>query len=330
VTFASPSLLLLLLAVPLVAIGYRLLERAREARAQLWSRPQMLPNTVRNPLRRWRFVPALAFMIGLSLLVVGVAKPEHVLPASESGAPTVVLAFDLSSSMGAHDVRPTRIAVARSLALKFLHELPASYRVAVVTFGNTPTVTVAPTLDRLQVIASLPHTALRLEGTAIGDAVNEAVSLAAGGVAEVGSTSHPGAVLLFSDGGQNAGGTTPQQAIVSALVDYVPVDTVAVGTLGGTITQVSRAAGYPVDVDIPVPVIAHTLRTFSDQTDGHFFEASAVEHAPSTLDVVYRGLKPYALPGSHVDDLSSFSAALSVVFIAAAVALSGLLFGRVV
>ena len=328
-TFGSPSLLLLLMAVPFVALAYVLLDRGRADRARLWSRPQLFPNIVRDPRRRWRYVPAFAFMLGLALLVVGVARPERVLPASESGAPTVVLTFDLSSSMNAGDVRPNREAVARSIALKFLHGLPASDRVALVTFGNTPTVVVAPTLDRAQVVAALPRKALPLDGTAIGDGVNEAVSLAAGGAPEVGGHSHPGAVLLFSDGGQNAGGTTPQQAIVSALVDDVPVDTVAVGTLHGTIHQISHAPGYPVDVDIPVPVVGHVLRSFAGQTNGHYFQASAVERDPGSLGVVYSGLKPYAVPGSHLADLSAFAAALSVVFMAVGVGLSGLLFGRV-
>ena len=291
----------------------------------------MLPNLVRDPRHRWRFAPALSFTIGLSLLVVGVARPELLRPTAEVGAPTVVLTFDLSSSMGARDVRPNRLAVARSIALAFLRELPANYRVAVVTFGDTPTLAVAPMLDRGEVISNLPRSALAQSGTAIGDAVNEAVAAATGNVpgAQAGAFSRPGAVLLFSDGGQNAGGVTPQEAAISALVDYVPVDTVALGTLHGTVTQISRVAGYPTPVDIPVPVDPDTLRTLSKQTDGHFFEASAVERSPGALSAVYRGLQPYALPSHNLDDLSGFTAAVSLVFIAVAVALSGLLFGRI-
>jgi Ca-activated chloride channel family protein len=331
VTFGSPSLLLLLAAVPLVATAYGMLERVRRARADLWSRPEMLPNTVRNPRRRWRFAPMLLFVIGLSCLVVGVARPERVLPAAQVEPPTIVLTFDLSSSMGAGDVRPSRIGVARSIALAFLRELPASYRVAVVTFGDTPTEVVPPTLDRAQVISSLPGSALPRTGTAIGDGVNEGVAVAAGTAGTQASIlDRPGAVLLFSDGGQNGGGTSPQEAAISALVDYVPVDTVAIGTLHGTVTQLDRVSGFPTRIVIPVPVDANILNTLAYQSDGHFFEAAAVERSPSALSAVYRGLQSYDLPDRAVDDLSGFSAAVGGAFVAVAVALSGLLFGRIV
>ncbi len=291
----------------------------------------MRPNLVRDPRHRWRFAPTLLFMIGLSLLIVGVARPERVLPASQVEAPTVVLAFDLSSSMGARDVRPNRVGVAARIARDFLRRLPSNYRVAVVTFGNTPAEIVPPTLDRAQVISNIPTSVLPRSGTAIGDAVNEAVAVAAGtaGV-QASSLDRPGAVLLFSDGGENAGGTTPAEAAISALVDYVPVDTVAIGTSHGTVTQLDRVSGFPTSIVIPAPVDSNTLSTLSKQTDGHFFEAGTVERSPSVLSAVYHGLQSYALADHEVDDLSPIGAAAGMVFVALAVALSGLLYGRIV
>lgn len=329
-SFASPSFLFLLAAVPLVALAYGLFERRRREHARAWSQPEMLPNLVRNPLYRWRYAPTVLFMLGLSVLVVGVARPERVLPGTLVEAPTVVLAFDRSSSMGARDVRPSRIRAARSIALAFLRELPTSYRVAVVTFGNTPTEIVPPTLDRAEVISRLPRSPLPRSGTAIGDAVNEAVALAAGtSGTQASSLDRPGAVLLFSDGGQNAGGTNPQEAAISALVDYVPIDTVAVGTGRGTVTQLDRVSGFQTPIVIPVPVDPNTLRTLSEQTDGHFFEAGAVERSPSALRAVYRGLQSYGLSDRNLDDLSAFTAAVGIAFVAAGTAVSGLLYGRI-
>jgi Ca-activated chloride channel homolog len=329
-SFGSPLLLLLLAIVPAVAIVYGLLERGRRDRARLWSRSAMLPNLVRNPLGRWRFVPTLMLMIGLSFLVVGVARPDRVLPGTVVEAPTIVLAFDLSSSMGANDARPNRIGVARSIALAFLRKLPATYRVAVVTFGNTPTEVVPPTLDRSQVIANLPRSALPRSGTAIGDAVNEAVSVAAGNSGgQASSLDHAGAVLLFSDGGQNAGGTTPQEAAISALVDYVPVDSVAIGSRHGSVTQLDRVSGFLTPIVIPVPVDPSALMTLSSQTGGHFFEAAAVQRSPAALRAVYLGLQSYGLSIHDLDDLSAFTAAVGIAFVAVGVAISGLLFGRI-
>ena len=80
-------------------------------------------------------------------------------------------------------------------------------------------------------------------------------------------------MLLLSDGGQNAGGTTPEEAAVSALVDYIPVDAVAVGTPKATVTQPVKVGGQLVSNQIPVPVDPTTLEQVSRQTGGTFFKA---------------------------------------------------------
>jgi Ca-activated chloride channel homolog len=331
VSFASPLLLLALIAVPLAALGYGLLERRRARRSAAWARGAMLPNVVRRPPRELRSAPVALFLLALTFLLVGFARPQWTSNRARGAAPTIVLTFDVSGSMAADDLRPTRLAVARQLALEFLRELPSRYRVAVVTFGNTPQLVVGPTLDRSTVVAGLPSAITPRAGTAIGDAVSyaAAVIVAATGVTNPGALYRPGAVVLFSDGGQNAGGTTPEQAAVSALVDYIPVDTVAIGTPKGVVTQSVKVQGVPVSTQIPVPVQLSTLRMLSQQTDGSSFRAASVLESPAPMTEVFRNLHSSSSPGHRTADLSAVAAGVGLALMVAGIVLSGLWFWRV-
>jgi Ca-activated chloride channel family protein len=331
VSFAAPLYLLGLLAVPAAALLYALLERRRDARSRWWARQAMLPNVVRRSRLRRRLLPPLLLLAGLIFLLLGLARPQRTLAGSNAGAPTVVLAIDVSGSMAATDVRPNRIRAARALAVRFLNQLPATYPVALVTFGTTPRLVVAPTLDRGSVIAALPTAVIPRSGTAIGDAVGYAVALidAAASQRSAGSLYRPGAVLLFTDGGQNAGGTTLTEAAVSSVVDYVPVDAVALGTLSGVVTQPLELSGISgATTQIHVPVQLSALRALARQTGGHFFEAGAAL-SPGSLRSVYTSLRFHVAAHTSTDELSADSAVLALALIAAGVALSGLWFGRI-
>src|SRR5262249_10502419 len=154
--FASPYLLLVLVAVPLAALAYWLLERRRARRADGWTTRAMRPNAASRPHGR-TYVPAALFLIGLTFLLVGFARPQlSTSNSTRADAPIVVLTMDVSGSMAAKDVRPTRLLAARKAAIQFLDELPTKYRVALVTFGSRVSVPVPPTLDRKRVVAHLP------------------------------------------------------------------------------------------------------------------------------------------------------------------------------
>jgi Ca-activated chloride channel homolog len=331
VTFANPNLLFGLLAVPLAAIGYLVLESRRARRSRRWSRGALLPNIIRRRWRRFGYVPALLFLLGLVFLLVGFARPQRVLAGATPGAATVVLTFDTSGSMAADDAQPTRIRAARKLAIEFLNELPSKYRVAVVTFANKVHLAVPPTFDRKAVLAGLPKKVTPRAGTAIGDGINEAVAVvvAAAEQSGRGQLTRPGSVLVFSDGAQTAGGTSLRQAAVAALVDYIPVDTIAVGTHKGIVTQPFELNGVETSTQIPVPVDPAGLRFVSQQTGGTFFQASTVAGSPGSLAKVYANLHSYAASGQRKHALTDLSAGLALLSIVAAIGLSGLWFGRV-
>ena len=326
-TFASPYLLVALVAIAFAIGGYVVLERRRGRRSAPWARRPMLPNAVRRPPRRLAHLPAALYLVGLALLLVGFARPQRELGTITPQPPTVVVAIDVSGSMAATDVKPTRLLAARQTATRFLRALPSGYRVALVTFGNVVRVEVPPTSSRSAVSARLPKTITPRAGTAIGDAVSRSVAVivdAAGGAGS-GGLRRPGAILVLSDGRQNAGGTTIANAAVTALVDYIPVDTVAIGTRSASVTQSIKLNDLVSTVQLQVPVRPATLRSMSSQTGGRSFD----EGTPtSTLVRPFGGLQATSTRAHRKQQLSAAVGGAALVAMLAGFVVSGAWFGR--
>ena len=170
----------------------------------------MAPNIVHRPSRRIRHIPVILFLLGLTLLLVGFARPKAELTSVREGA-TVVITIDASGSMAADDVKPTRILAARNAVLAFLKDLPKQYKVSLVTFTDHPAVVVQPTYNRKLIVDALPKKT-RENGTQLGGAVKRAVEVAvkAVGVDKPGSPHPPATVLLLSDGKQTQPGVTAE------------------------------------------------------------------------------------------------------------------------
>jgi Ca-activated chloride channel homolog len=286
----------------------------------------MMPNIVRRPSERLRYVPAALMLIGLTFLLVGFARPQRLEHSVRSGA-TVVLAFDTSGSMAATDVKPSRIMAARNGAIQFLNTLPSKYQVAVVTFADKVNVVVAPTTNRSRVIAGLPTQITPLGGTAIGDAIEGslAVAVRAVGTGHPGNPHPPGAILLISDGTQTAQGTKPQDAAAKAHLAGIPFDTISVGTANGQVTQqIALAGGQKETKKSAVPVDPTTLQAVAHATGGQFFKAFSAQQ----LSQVYRNLGSHTSRAKSKRELSAFATGIALVFILSGVVLSALWFRR--
>jgi len=333
-SFASPWLLLSLLALPLVAGGYRLLERRRARASAAWARRAMLPNLVSTRARRLRHLPALLLLVGLTFLLVGFARPQQRLSSVRGGAPTVVLTFDVSGSMASSDIAPSRIRAAHAIAARFVRTLPSTARVAIVTFADTVKLVDSPTFDRARILADLPNAVTPLAGTRIGDGIDDAVSVAIDAVGKgyPGDPYRPGAVLLFSDGAQTAGGPTPGAAANTAYLDGVPIDTVILGTPGGVVSQPLKVDGQTVPNQIRVPVYPQGLESVSHTSAGQSIavtSAAKLAAVQSALAKVTADFAATALPGEREHELTTAAAALALAFILAGVLLSAFWFGSV-
>jgi Ca-activated chloride channel homolog len=322
VSFAAPILLLGLVAVPLAAAGYVWLERRRDQRAAEWASPALVPNLVHRPSARVRHVPAALFLIGLTFLLLGIARPQAKLSSVREGA-TIILAVDRSGSMDAKDVRPTRLLAARNAVFTLLQKLPTKYRVALVTFTDHPAVVVPPTYDRQKVEAALPLKAL-VAGTDIGDAVQTAAVVAAKTVGTSHSGHPPATVLLLSDGSQTVKGLNPQVAAKNARKLGVPVSTVLIGTPKGVLNRVTNTGGFPEKQSIPVPPSPGDLQTVAKVSGGRFFQATSAQQ----LIQVYSDLGSHQAHQRKKHEVTAAAVGIALGFILAGVLLSGIWFRR--
>ena len=318
-TFQWPEALAALAVVPLLAGLYVLGERRRAQAGARFGNPALLPNVVDRRPGLLRHVPLAVFLVALAAMIVGVARPHATVTVKREEA-TVVLAIDVSRSMAATDVRPSRLGAARAAAKAFLAKVPEKFQVALVSFASRAVVVVAPTEDRSLVEDGLD--ALRPgEGTALGDAV--AISARLGHrVQDREGNQPPSAVLMISDGAQMGGSVPPTRAVRLARSLHVPVYTVLVGTPGGVV-NVKIAGG--LRATIRVPPNAATLRAVARQTGGQFFTATS----DTQLREVYERLGSRLGHKRKSREITDVFAASSAALLLVGGALSTLWFRRV-
>src|SRR5207342_2405503 len=154
VRFDWPIALAALAALPILVAVYVDRDRRRVASQAEFGNPDLIPNVVDRSPGRLRYLPPLTLLVALVFLIVGVARPHATVSVPREEA-TIMLALDVSRSMKATDVEPTRLDAARVAAKTFLDQVPAKFRVGVVSFATRAAVGVAPTQDRALVTAAL-------------------------------------------------------------------------------------------------------------------------------------------------------------------------------
>jgi len=318
VSFSSPLWLLGLLIVPVLVVAYIVREQRREQSASVWSTPALLPNLVdRSPGIR-RHLPIALLLVALTAMVVGVARPHATVSVRREEA-TVLLVMDVSRSMGATDVKPTRLRAAKTAAAEFVDKMPDKFRVGVVSFATRAQVAVPPTEDRALVHAALES--LRTgEGTAIGDAVLLAATL--GKRQRADGVVPPTSILLISDGARDGGRSAPNVAAQRARTLHVPVYTILLGTPNGVVRH-TIPGGY-TEV-IRVPPSAATLQMIARTSGGEFFTASNDKR----LSEVYDQLRSRLGQKREAREITDLFAGGSALLLLVGGALSALWFRRV-
>jgi Ca-activated chloride channel homolog len=217
-------------------------------------------------------IPAILFVLALVSSLIGLGRPLMPFWAPDPQA-RVVLALDVSRSMRADDIKPTRIEAATLAAKKFVSSLPESVHIGLVTFSAGAVLNVPVGTDRARVLEALEAPELG-HGTAIGAGLFEAVQALRRG-------SSSATVVLLSDG-SNTTGPTPLEAAEKAKRARVTVHTIGVGSLGLRYNPTGSAAGalYWMGFD------EAALKLISNTTGGqyHFVDSSeAFERAYSRL-----------------------------------------------
>jgi len=275
-SFGAPLLLLTLLALPLILLAYRWLQRRPARYAVRYTNLDVLAGVAASS-RSWRRHVGLAlFLLALATLLVGFARPSMTRLADREEA-TIVLVVDVSGSMQAKDVAPTRLEAAQDVVRQFIERLPPRFQVGLVAFSEQAEVVAPATDDHDFVIDSLSYLYPQ-RGTNIGDAIARAVQVVRAAPttpAEPGAEAEkqaPAAILLLSDGSQTVGLLSPLQGAQRAKSFKIPVYTVALGTPEGII-ELDR---FGVNRVIPVPPDAATLRQIAATTSGKAYEAKSV------------------------------------------------------
>ncbi len=304
-TFLSPWWLLLLLPVIALAVAYVIAQRRRSRYAVRFATLPMLAKVAPASPGWRRHAPAAALLAAFLLLAVAAARPEAEVRVPHERA-TVMIAVDVSRSMDATDVEPTRIAAARDAASAFVEELPDTFNVGVVAFAGDAMVMATPTTDRDAVVRELQSLTLR-DSTAIGEAVFTSLDQIAamapeptepgaaptspgapgapgvpgapqapdGSEPPAGAESVPGRIVLLSDG-SNVRGRSLESAAAAAREAGVPVSTIAYGTPNGVIEIGNRV--------IPVPADTDSLARLAEDSGGQAYEAASGDELSEVYD----------------------------------------------
>jgi Ca-activated chloride channel family protein len=345
-TFSHPLLLLTLLVIPASLALYRLVVARRRMRyAVRYTNVDVLATVIATgrPWRRW--VAAGAFLLALATLCVAVSRPHvHRMVASDNA--TVILVLDVSGSMQAQDVKPTRLVAAQKALHAFLEKVPPRLKISLILFAGEAQLATPPTTDHALVSEAIDQTDFfrGFGGTAIGDAIALAVQVGLRSVGVQGESvsalqparslaayrptaANPGrsastlvSILFLSDGHQTRGILRPLQGAAKARAAGIPVYTVSLGTTGNT-TLKGFPGGFPGVGGggggfgfgrrglSPDP---KTLKAIADDTGGKFYRAKsagAVEDAYRSL-----GSKLGRKPGNtEVTDLFLAGGALFLV-----------------
>jgi Ca-activated chloride channel family protein len=345
-TFLWPQLLWLLLVVPvLVAVYVRLMQR-RKKFALRYASLSMVKEAMGAGQRLRRHIPPLLFLLGLTALMVAIARPAAVLTLPSQNR-TIILAMDVSGSMRAMDVEPNRLAAAQAAARNFVSQQPSGTRIGVVAFAATAFVVQPPTETRDDVLAAIDRFQLQ-RGTAIGSGLMVALKaifpdveleLPLGAAASAIPAARPldlagdapkappepvapgsynsAAIILLTDG-QTTTGPDPLDAAKAAADRGVRVYTVGVGTVDG---QVLGFEGWSMRVRLD----EDTLKSIATTTRGEYFYAGTA----TDLKKIYQALNTRLVLEKRETEITALFGAAGAAFMLLGALLSLLWFNRI-
>ena len=266
-SFSSPFVLVALLLIPALIAWYVSHQRNRAKAAEAFVAPA-LTRSVAPKRPGWRrHAPMMAVAIALALLIVAAARPQRTRAVPVNSA-AIMLANDVSTSMNATDVSPSRLAAAKQAAARCVAGVPTQVLVGQMQFARRPAVLQSPTTDHSQTQAAIAELRPGGGGTAIGETITTALHTLTS-LKSITGKRPPGAIVLLSDGTSNVG-QSPLAAARQAKTDHIPIYTIAIGTTKGTI-PIKRGNRT---VNTPVPVSPQELGQIAGLSGGHAYAAA--------------------------------------------------------
>jgi Ca-activated chloride channel family protein len=345
-TFLWPETLWLLLLVPAAVIAYVLLLRKKKKTALRYASLSLIKNAMGAGQRLRRHVPPLLFLVALTLMLIAIARPAAVvtLPSQHE---TVILSMDVSGSMRATDVKPSRIVAAQEAARAFVAEQPKTTRIGVVSFAATASVVQSPTHSREDILGAIERFQLQ-RGTAVGSGIlvalkmifpdaefdlrsfnprREAPKAAAldpsrpadkAAPKPVPAGSYASAAIILLTDGQTTTGPDPIESARIAADRGVRVYTVGIGTQGG---ETIGAEGWSMRVRLD----EESLKTIANLTRAEYFYAGTA----TDLQKIYKNLNTKLFFEQKETEITAIFVAAAAVLALVSGLLSVLWFNRI-
>jgi len=296
-TFIWPYMLALLILVPVLVVVYILLQRRRMQTAARYSGLGFLQNPTRSNPGIRRHVPPAIFLTGIAILIFSLARPQAVVTLPKTQG-TVILAFDVSGSMGATDLTPTRLDAAKAAAHDFVARQPLGIEIGVVAFSDAGFSVQTPTIDKDAINAAIDRMTPQ-KGTSLASGINASlVAIAAGNGAPTGpltysdrvATETPtatpvpqgtytNAVIVLLTDGENNENPDPMTAAQAAVDRGVRIYTVGIGSAAGTNITIS---GFTLHTQLDEA----TLQQIAQTTGGTYFNAQSTQELTSIYDSI--------------------------------------------
>lgn len=308
---------LVFLVLPLALLVFVAVDaRRRPTRTVKFSSLELFDDLVVRPPRTKQIVPIVLVVLAMCSGVVGAARPAFE-EVDRSERAVVVLAIDVSLSMSATDVAPSRIEVAKKSAIRFVDNAPADTLIGVVAFDSVAQQIISATDNR----DAIRRVISRLEpgtGTAIGEAIFAALDTISAAADTGDAEDAVGTIILLSDGTTTTG-RPDNEAAAAAQARGVKVNTIAFGTPEGTVVT-------PDGQTVPVPPDEQALRNIADTARGEAFAATTEE----ALTKIYDSLGSAIVRKTVLREASGLFALAGVFFLFAAAAVSLRWFRRLV
>ncbi|HEX6762620.1 MAG TPA: VWA domain-containing protein [Gaiellaceae bacterium] len=323
-SFSSPYLLAVLLVVPAVTALAIWLDRRRAKYPVAFTNLDVLASVASPRRRLGRWIPLALFLLALAFASAALARPRASVSKPAQRA-TVVLLVDVSGSMRASDVKPTRLGAAQAAMTAFADKVPKQVKVGLVSFSTSPNVLVIPTVDRGQLHEGIDLLAPEA-GTAIGDGLGIAVQVAESSLGTVRRGPDgkvPAAIVLLSDGAQTRGVLSPQQGAARARAAGIRVYTIALGTNHGTL---SFGGGFGFGFNgggggrFPVRPDPQTLAMIARVTGGQSYQARSA----SKVSAVYKELGSSIIKRHSTREVSSWFVGGAALLLLGSLAAAGL------
>lgn len=331
-TFISPEMFTLLIAIPLFILLYLRLQQRRKQIAEAYNKFGLAQAQGRD-LGRRRHVPLIFFLMGLTILIVALTRPQAVVSLPKIQG-TIILAFDVSGSMAADDLLPTRMEAAKTAAREFIQRQPLSVQIGVIAFSDSGISVQPPTHDQAAILAAIDRLA-PARGTSLAhgilvslrtlfppepipDEIYSDLLLTPTPEPEpVPPGSYDSAAIILLTDGENTANPDPIEAAQTAADLGVRVYTIGLGSPTGATLHVE---GFTVHTQLDDVL----LKEISEITNGVYYLAENAED----LQAIYNDIGTQLIIKAEATEITALFAGAGILILLIGGLLSLIWFSR--